>query len=132
MCDSQPHSFISLSFPLLCSCSLDATGCMSAPLSDRMDPDPNHLALATQHQTGPPALGDNARPRPGKTKGGEEGKGGGGGGEEKRRVREGGREDRTGQFWASAKLDYILHKLTRSLKRHRYVFSKLIKSHKLF
>lgn len=67
---------------------------MSAPLSDRMDPDPNHLALATQHQTGPPALGDNARPRPGKTKGGEEGKGGGGGGEEKRRVREGGREDR--------------------------------------
>lgn len=73
-----------------------------------MDPDPNHLALATQHQTGPPALGDNARPRPGKTKGGEEGKGGGGGGEEKRRVREGGREDRTGQDSSGPQPSWII------------------------
>lgn len=42
----------------------DATGCMSAPLSDCMDPDPNHLVLATQPQTGPPASGENTRSRP--------------------------------------------------------------------
>ncbi|TNN86336.1 Paralemmin-2 [Liparis tanakae] len=35
----------------------DATGCMSAPLSDSTDPD--HVVLATQPRTGPPAI-----PRP--------------------------------------------------------------------
>ncbi|KAK9532767.1 hypothetical protein VZT92_010135 [Zoarces viviparus] len=37
----------------------DATGCMSAPLSDCTDPDPDHVVLATQPRTGPPAI-----PRP--------------------------------------------------------------------
>lgn len=65
---------------------------MSAPLSDCMDPDPNHFVLATQPQTGPPASGENTRSRPGKTKG-RRGGGGREGGEEG--AREGGREDGT-------------------------------------
>ncbi|KAI9524868.1 hypothetical protein NQZ68_014403 [Dissostichus eleginoides] len=40
----------------------DALGRMSAPLSD---PDPEHLVLATQPRTGPPASGEHAAPRPG-------------------------------------------------------------------
>ncbi|XP_040012660.1 A-kinase anchor protein 2 isoform X2 [Xiphias gladius] len=42
----------------------DATCCMSGPLSDCTDPDPNHLVLATQPRTGPPASGEHAIPRP--------------------------------------------------------------------
>lgn len=42
----------------------DATGCMSAPFSDCTDPDPDHLVLATQPRTGPPASGEHAIPRP--------------------------------------------------------------------
>lgn len=42
----------------------DATGCMSAPLSDCTDPDADHLVLATQPRTGPPASGEHAIPRP--------------------------------------------------------------------
>ncbi|GLD74437.1 A-kinase anchor protein 2-like isoform X1, partial [Lates japonicus] len=42
----------------------DATCCMSAPLSDCTDPDPDHLVLATQPRTGPPASGEHAIPRP--------------------------------------------------------------------
>uniref|UniRef100_A0AAQ4P9M0 Palm2 and akap2 fusion n=1 Tax=Gasterosteus aculeatus aculeatus TaxID=481459 RepID=A0AAQ4P9M0_GASAC len=37
----------------------DASGCMSAPLSDCTDPDPDHAALAQQPRTGPPDI-----PRP--------------------------------------------------------------------
>ena len=48
---------------------------MSAPLSDCTDLDPNHLVLATQPRTGPPASGEHAIPIPGKTVGGEEGDG---------------------------------------------------------
>ncbi|KAI3361654.1 hypothetical protein L3Q82_002018 [Scortum barcoo] len=42
----------------------NVTGCMSAPLTDCTDPDPDHLVLATQLQTGPPASGEHAIPRP--------------------------------------------------------------------
>ncbi|KAF0031063.1 hypothetical protein F2P81_015618 [Scophthalmus maximus] len=42
----------------------DATCCMSAPLSDCTDPDPDHLVLAAQPRTGPPAPGEHATPRP--------------------------------------------------------------------
>ncbi len=90
---------------------------MSAPLSDCTDPDPDHLVLASQPRTGPPAPGEHAIPRPGKTEGGEEGEGG------ERREREGGRErGRTGSFWATAKLDYKQDKLTRTWRTdgHRY------------
>uniref|UniRef100_A0A7N9AS68 Palm2 and akap2 fusion n=1 Tax=Mastacembelus armatus TaxID=205130 RepID=A0A7N9AS68_9TELE len=51
-------------FPLLCSCSLDATGCMSTPLSDCTDPDPDQPFLASQPRTDPPASGEHAIPRP--------------------------------------------------------------------
>uniref|UniRef100_A0A3B3CMZ3 Palm2 and akap2 fusion n=1 Tax=Oryzias melastigma TaxID=30732 RepID=A0A3B3CMZ3_ORYME len=43
----------------------DATGRVSALLSDCMEPDPNHLVLATQSCGGPPASGEHAAPRPG-------------------------------------------------------------------
>ncbi|XP_078812270.1 palm2 and akap2 fusion isoform X6 [Oryzias latipes] len=43
----------------------DATGRMSALLSDCMEPDPNHLILAAQPCGGPPASVDHAAPRPG-------------------------------------------------------------------
>ncbi|XP_070781202.1 paralemmin-1-like [Enoplosus armatus] len=43
---------------------MNTTGCMSAPLSDCTDPDPDHLVLATQPRTGPPASGEHAIPRP--------------------------------------------------------------------
>ncbi|XP_078812269.1 palm2 and akap2 fusion isoform X4 [Oryzias latipes] len=42
----------------------DATGRMSALLSDCMEPDPNHLILAAQPCGGPPASVDHAAPRP--------------------------------------------------------------------
>uniref|UniRef100_A0A3B3DY77 Palm2 and akap2 fusion n=1 Tax=Oryzias melastigma TaxID=30732 RepID=A0A3B3DY77_ORYME len=42
----------------------DATGRVSALLSDCMEPDPNHLVLATQSCGGPPASGEHAAPRP--------------------------------------------------------------------
>uniref|UniRef100_A0A3P8RWN1 Palm2 and akap2 fusion n=1 Tax=Amphiprion percula TaxID=161767 RepID=A0A3P8RWN1_AMPPE len=37
---------------------------MSAPLSDCMDPNPNHLVPASQPRTGPPASREHAIPRP--------------------------------------------------------------------
>uniref|UniRef100_A0A3P9IP82 Palm2 and akap2 fusion n=1 Tax=Oryzias latipes TaxID=8090 RepID=A0A3P9IP82_ORYLA len=43
----------------------DATGRMSALLSDCMEPDPNHLILAAQPCGGPPTSVDHAAPRPG-------------------------------------------------------------------
>lgn len=70
---------------------------MSSPLSNCTEPDPDHLILAAQPQIGPPASGEHAIPRPGKTEGKEDGEGG------ERREREGGREDR--KVWAAAKLD---------------------------
>lgn len=57
----------------LLSCSLDA--CMSAPLSDGTPRDPDHRVLASQHRAGPPASGEHAIPRPGKTGGLERGEG---------------------------------------------------------
>ncbi|XP_029371715.1 palm2 and akap2 fusion isoform X2 [Echeneis naucrates] len=42
----------------------DATCCMSAPLSDCTEPDPDHLILATQSRTSPPASGEHNIPRP--------------------------------------------------------------------
>ena len=93
MCDSSArlHPTDHVSFLLLCSCSLDANRRMSAPGSDCMDPDPNHLVPATQSRSCPPASGEHAVPRPGKTERG--GKGKGRGKRESEGGRKGGQED---------------------------------------
>ncbi|KAM3874317.1 paralemmin-1-like [Diretmus argenteus] len=56
---------------LMAQDGVDATGCVSTPLSD-LAADPDHLVPASQPRTSLPPPGEHTTPRPGKMEGGEE------------------------------------------------------------